>query len=56
MVNQRTDEPYGAVTFSAGVADAFSFADCGAALAAADEALYRAKESGRNRIAIAGSA
>ena len=40
----------GAVTFSGGVVDACAFADTASALRAADEALYRAKDAGRNRI------
>ncbi len=50
LVNRDTGQPIGNVTFSAGVADVFSFADPRQALRAADEALYRAKEAGRNRI------
>jgi len=53
MINRRTDKPFGIVTFSGGIADVSSFADPRDALAAADEALYRAKEGGRNRILIA---
>lgn len=53
MVNRATDAPIGKVTFSAGIADVFSFADPRAALRAADKALYRAKAEGRNRIMVA---
>ena len=53
LVNRVTDLPFGSVTFSAGLADLFSYADKSAALKAADEALYVAKESGRNQIVIA---
>jgi len=53
FVNRQTDEPIGQITFSGGIADVFGHADPRAALKAADEALYRAKESGRNRIEVA---
>lgn len=53
FVNRTTDEPIGRITFSGGVADVFAFPDPRAALQAADEALYRAKQSGRNRIELA---
>ena len=50
FVNRATDEPIGQITFSGGVADVFAHEDPRAALRAADEALYRAKHAGRNRI------
>ena len=53
LINKETETPIGKVTFSGGVADVFAFADSRAALKAADEALYQAKEAGRNRIIIA---
>jgi diguanylate cyclase len=53
LVNRRTDQPIGQITFSGGVADVFGYHDPRAALRAADEALYKAKQSGRNRILIA---
>lgn len=53
LVNRKTDEPIGAITFSGGVADVFAFPDAREALKAADEALYEAKEAGRNRIVVA---
>ena len=53
MINRRTDKPFGTVTFSGGIADVAQFADPREALAAADEALYCAKESGRNQISLA---
>ncbi|NCU12683.1 MAG: GGDEF domain-containing protein, partial [Sphingomonadaceae bacterium] len=53
LVNRATDEPFGQVTFSAGVADVFACGDPRTALRAADSALYRAKQSGRNRVEAA---
>ena len=53
LVNRVTDEPFGTVTFSAGVADVWSHPSRSDALRAADAALYRAKQEGRNRIVAA---
>ena len=53
LVNRVTDQPFGTVTFSAGVAEVFAYPSRSDALKAADEALYRAKQEGRNRIMIA---
>ncbi len=52
LVNRRTKEPFGQVTFSGGIADVFAYDDPRAALAAADEALYHAKQAGRNRVCL----
>ncbi len=53
LMNRETGQPYGQITFSAGVAQVNQFDNPRAALAAADEALYRAKEAGRNRVETA---
>ena len=50
LVNRATDRPFGQVTFSGGIADVFAHGDKATALKAADEALYAAKEAGRNLI------
>jgi diguanylate cyclase len=48
FVNRKTDDPIGRITFSGGVADVFAYPTPRDALRAADEALYLAKEQGRN--------
>lgn len=54
LVNRANDTPFGTITFSGGIADVFAYADKSTALKAADEALYTAKQAGRNRIFRAG--
>jgi diguanylate cyclase len=53
LVNRANDKPFGQVTFSAGIADVFQCGDPRSALRAADTALYRAKQEGRNRVMMA---
>lgn len=50
LVNRQTERPFGQISFSGGVADVRAFPDRRAALRAADVALYRAKQGGRNAI------
>lgn len=54
LINRTNDTPFGRITFSGGIADALVYRSKSAALKAADDALYAAKEAGRNRIVIAG--
>jgi diguanylate cyclase len=53
FINRKTDDPIGRITFSGGVADVFAYENPRDALRAADEALYLAKEQGRNAVMAA---
>jgi len=53
LVNRLTQEPFGQISFSGGIADVFACGDPRIALRAADTALHRAKRMGRNRIEVA---
>ncbi|BDI60086.1 hypothetical protein MACH05_06460 [Qipengyuania nanhaisediminis] len=50
MVNRESGKPFGKVTFSGGIAEIAGPDDARTALRRADEALYAAKQQGRNRI------
>jgi len=50
LMNRDTGQPFGRITFSAGVAEVTADPDIRSALARADAALYRAKQLGRNRV------
>ena len=52
LVNRETGQPFGRVTFSAGVTEVTEDADTRSALARADAALYCAKQDGRNRVMV----
>lgn len=53
FVNRSNEKPIGHITFSGGIADVFAHSNPRSALRAADQALYRAKQEGRNRILMA---
>lgn len=53
LINRATGKPFGRITFSGGIAEVTEDAEDRSALARADAALYRAKQEGRNRIAVA---
>lgn len=54
LMNRSTNAPFGRISFSAGVADVHAYPNRRDALRAADEALFRAKLAGRNRVLAAG--
>jgi len=53
LLNRDTNEPFGQITFSAGVASVVAHANPREALKVADDALYRAKQGGRNQVLVA---
>lgn len=53
LSNRANGQPFGKITFSAGVAQVNDYDNPRTALAQADDALYRAKSDGRNRVARA---
>ena len=53
FISRQTRQPIGTISFSAGIADVMAVSNPREALAQADAALYRAKESGRNRVLCA---
>ncbi|WP_340586804.1 GGDEF domain-containing protein [Erythrobacter alti] len=53
LVDRQTEQAFAAVTFSGGVANVTAYPTTREALAAADEALFRAKQNGRNHIVLA---
>jgi diguanylate cyclase len=54
LVSRTTGQSLGTITFSAGVAQLQNGEDVGDVLRRADEALYNAKNAGRNRVIISG--
>ncbi len=52
FINRSSGKPFGRITFSGGIAEVTENSDDRSALARADAALYRAKQEGRNRIAV----
>lgn len=54
LVSKTNGEPLGTVTFSAGIAQLTEGEDEGSMMKRADEALYAAKNGGRNRVIIHG--
>jgi len=52
LSNRETGQPFGRITFSAGIAEVTEDADTRSALTRADAALYRAKQEGRNRVVV----
>ncbi len=52
MINRETGKSFGKITFSGGLAEVRGTGDTRDALARADEALYKAKGEGRDRIAL----
>lgn len=53
LMNKQSGQSFGRITFSAGIAQCEQGVDPRATLGLADEALYQAKEGGRNRIELA---